>query len=1376
MSVVRKHQPGGSINKNDFQSFIDQKLANQKFTRKGESVAREVANNWVNLINSGGFDKAYSYNPTTQKYNINSQALPDELKSIDWGGSPEAIHGNILGRMSAKAQSAKTPKEKYNTLLANWANEYMSTKAPVSTANNKMEVERDFNKYFNQSLGGGEDTQNLWDEYKKDVLKNNPEAIKQDIINRYKQHLVDYQQRETNPETGVSYKPIENKEALLKAVNSNDWDALVKEEFKHGVNLNNYITPASNGEETSTTENADEEYKNQLRKMRFDENTINQLVAGKFKIDPNASVYGAENQPWLKDRLKSIGATVFTDPYGRQRVYKEGQLYAPIFNDPYGKNSEGYGSYIGYDKTGFAKYFTKGVEGYNPELFEDPVKGKDLRPIEGKVTDSEGNMLQGAQIQGFSPEGGDYTKHLYITKPDGTYVELLRDANGNYADSEGKMYNVDISSYGQYTPTDTTLPYFNIMGNKNIADFRNIPGINTEVPIDFSKLPPISDWTDWAKQYRNMFANLNYKLQNQKYLGQLNTTAETYGKLLEALKDLKPEDLQKILTQTAITPTTGKTNTAKQSVSPEWLQAGKARAGVFQSGGALKRITPQEYLTKYKSSNTSTEEPTTPKAKDIRGTLKDMSPEDYVSLAGAAASVLPGLGVIGGLTSTVADIEKDIRKDGFQWSDILNWNTAANLGFTALGAVGLGGLRALKLAGKASKIAKEADVAIKGVEDLSKLSNPIKEGLAKLVSGEAKTFAGAGIDKAALNELKALNIPEISKITSTTSVVPKSFVNKLTVPKIENPSILSQEFSGVINAAKKLPNLPKMSGNLSKGLRVASMVPLIPSALNTVTTAANEGIGNVDIRDLKNSLFLLSGARGILKQTQLKNLGKSLLQESNEVTPILRSGQSEIQLPKGTTLEMPKFKSEKIFKKANSEANSKILEDFKTKIKELTGTDVPADFDFKNAKFIMPTKTQFKSVNQSGLSPSEYLRAVKAAKGEINYWKPNWLTNYKEGGILKAQFGTKIPTSKTILPLDFSSKTPFGAQMPQMFFDNKVSAYKAPQNLNSTGTAAINTGSFKLPKLNIDENLLNTIGLGMTLKGNENIGRLQKRAAMADLVTLNAPGKMSLKAAPSTLPFYETQANKVISAGNRLGNTIADFDKRAGVMLSANKQAADLVEKGRMADQQNIQNVADKQAQLDLQDSMQRTEIANKNKLNASQVLKNVNLIDANKILANNTAIQNYMLQFNRNRLIGQQQQKYKDYFNLLNSPDYDALTKQYNQLSQEAAKSKQDWTDTQSKLPGNVTNTWEDTIGKQYTAKLQKIQDALNEYAKKVNTAGTTLQMPFMAKGGSLADKKELARYKEQLKLQSEGDKEVFKKILNNNQMMLKSLIKVFK
>lgn len=99
----------------------------------------------------------------------------------------------------------------------------------------------------------------------------------------------------------------------------------------------------------------------------------------------------------------------------------------------------------------------------------------------------------------------------------------------------------------------------------------------------------------------------------------------------------------------------------------------------------------------------------------VKEAVKD--PLQWISAVGTGASFIPGVGLIGGGVSTVADTIIGAR-DGWgkeDWRDL-----AANLGFTALGAVGLGG--AAKLSSKAIKATKTLK-KVEEVGDIAKRSD-----------------------------------------------------------------------------------------------------------------------------------------------------------------------------------------------------------------------------------------------------------------------------------------------------------------------------------------------------------------------------------------------------------------------------------------------------------------------------------------------------------------------------------------------------------------------------------------------------------------------------------------------------------------------------
>ena len=62
------------------------------------------------------------------------------------------------------------------------------------------------------------------------------------------------------------------------------------------------------------------------------------------------------------------------------------------------------------------------------------------------------------------------------------------------------------------------------------------------------------------------------------------------------------------------------------------------------------------------------------------------------------------------------------------------------------------------------------------------------------------------------------------------------------------------------------------------------------------------------------------------------------------------------------------------------------------------------------------------------------------------------------------------------------------------------------------------------------------------------------------------------------------------------------------------------------------------------------------------------------------------------------------------------------------------------------------------------------------MSNASLALQIPSNAKGGTLEEKKQLIRYIAQLTKDQKEEEELYKTILKNNELLLKSLVKVFK
>jgi hypothetical protein len=80
MSVVKKYEKGKAINRMDYANFIADKIKNTKFTKAGLSLATQAAKKFDQLMQSGKFEEAYSFDPISNTYSIDANKLPDELK------------------------------------------------------------------------------------------------------------------------------------------------------------------------------------------------------------------------------------------------------------------------------------------------------------------------------------------------------------------------------------------------------------------------------------------------------------------------------------------------------------------------------------------------------------------------------------------------------------------------------------------------------------------------------------------------------------------------------------------------------------------------------------------------------------------------------------------------------------------------------------------------------------------------------------------------------------------------------------------------------------------------------------------------------------------------------------------------------------------------------------------------------------------------------------------------------------------------------------------------------------------------------------------------------------------------------------------------
>lgn len=879
-----------------------------------------------------------------------------------------------------------------NSLFAGWVNEYSDslnkpkgTEVSAPTEEFKIKNIKDYVK--DQYFGSNEDYLNMWERRKAGVLKGDESLIKQDMMNMAKNALFTYNEKMKNPEQGYSYSAIPNYDSIMAAINKGDYNTFVSEANKLGWDPEELVSTSQIKE---NTEQKDLEAKiADLRTKGFSDDFINDFIGNKYDFINDDNI-GGVNVPGLQDYLKQNNLVVVKGPTGNPMIVnKSGQAVNRAISD---LSSPLYGTYWGNNENGEFSVFTPGSKGWSKEYFADPLQGK----AGGIELTGSSTQYPGWSMTGYSPlnkevnraGNPDYTKRIVLSK-DGQEKEVVF-KDGKYLDLEGNPVDLTITGYGSKTsPMASSI----FSGDKeSTSAFGNLPPVKVYNTIDetikeFKSLGPID--SENAYKYKNVLRDLLYKIKNSASITEQNKAFQLYSEMLPQLESLDEDSKNAIL------------NAEDKSGSV------LKNLGILKKGGVIKGangMTVEEYVNRYtKAKDNSISKDN--KIKSNIGTLKDMNAYDVASLAGSVASIFPGLGAIGGAVTTVSDIGKDIAKDGFQASDIVNWNTAANLGITALGLIGLGG--AGSAAKAAAKTSKAALPFIKTEEVVA--SKVLKSALEKLAKpGAARVFKDAGITADELKALKEAGV--IKKGVSLPSMLSKGIgakagksltdmapqALKTVAPEVAKKSWLAQEFSGTIKAANKvkdLTNLSTVGKAAGVGLLGTTALSGIGSGMSAWEDAQEGGFRNIQTRDLKNLLFLTSGIRGGLKTRQLSKNASALKTAPKESSQILQLGDKELKL--NSKIELPKFKSTPKFGKEKIEAvkkkNEEIANKFKEQLKGATTDQVPEnilELMKKKMKIVEPKKTAVLPFEESGMAREDYNRAIRFLENRIGYWNP----------------------------------------------------------------------------------------------------------------------------------------------------------------------------------------------------------------------------------------------------------------------------------------------------------------------------------------------------------------------------------------------------
>lgn len=1094
MAVVKKNtEPAAPSN---IREFLAKKLKEQTYTKDAKLYAESASDMFAQLVEKGeDINKIVSFDPITDTYSINTAEIKDpSLRNKNWTGSKGRGKANVIGVHTARDIKGEkgSGKKKYMGLAASWLSEWMQgqgSKSPgVASAATSASTYglSPFKKYLKEQEFGG---QNL---ILSDLLgeDKSEQARKAKVIDLSKKYLTQYvEQSQKETEKGNIYPHLEKAKEVLQYLQTPnlDFEELRKRALPLGWNLAGELgtfeeEQAAQEEVARTTEEAQvkkaEEEKaafyNALREKGIPESQIDDwYTKGITRVTselPTGLQQYAELKPWYQGE----GLFTLSDTEGKNE-FMISPITGLINEYKFKLNSPLYGSYLGKDVFGKLTYYKPGIRGYSDELFKG-TGGEGLRPISGQVDGNNNYQIYGVPEK--AGTGYDYLTHLILRDESGNEIHVQKNpTTGEYHEfgkEDGQPLKINLFDYK--AEDLQRKPYFSVMKNIQQDTFNKIQPSNELLSSDALQQEydevmkeGLRDNTQTAEKLTKLVADLKKKIQSPGNYVDKFVASELYDSLLvdpkvvEFLNRKQKSMLEKSPLRVLKESFLKNLRTELDYWNPKENSSRAKVVGLLKTGGIVKHqlggrptktLTEEEYLSRV----TPGKKPTSAESgiKDWRGTLKDMSTLEKISLAGSVASIAPGVGAIGGAVTTLADLGRMATGEDVGWGTI-----AADLGFTALALVGGGALRGVSAAGKAAKFAKgikEGEAAIKtfgeagktaaeaakisaeiaeatgkagkfaslGKEgesalDIIKRTGSIVEKVKKVSSSEKSVGSIAGVfDKEEISLLKGLGV--IEPKTSITKIMPTKFrkslaenvVNKVSgiekTPLADIQKVLEKTVPVVKEVAKPATvaaslTKPLLGPKTLKAIGTAGTITVgamgIPSAINVVKTAATEGIGAVNTDDLKTAMFTVSGAAGILKNKQLLGMVKKVEGQMAKTGSTVKIGEHTIPISKRIKLEdLKKGKTvfgKEIFKDRTTKANEKTFANISEKLRG-SNEALPKDL-IKSKEDLESLRKQLGNIEwtkatqaESGLSTGAYKRVSRLLEGQNASY---WLPNWK---------------------------------------------------------------------------------------------------------------------------------------------------------------------------------------------------------------------------------------------------------------------------------------------------------------------------------------------------------------------------------------------
>lgn len=1382
MALVKKLQTGGSVVDNSMENEINNQLSNLNLKSKDERKVRDALGQLMGHLSKSEENK-FTVDPVTKKYTVTGSG--SEAFSTDTG---DLGTNWLTGKVKVG-----TPQDAMKLALLTYNEAKNKSNIPTATQTTKGDEVKlgDLGEYLQETVYGGEGN------FRTDfgTLKTDEER-KAKVFAGAKSMLEKYRQEaQSNP--NMNYSDMSNLSELEDAIKSNDWDKFKTASYKMKWEPSSLLLTESQKEQIKADNTSKEVSTLSPTEQQYASAGYNKLDESwtPDKIDPN----------WFRKILSENNARVLSNPVtGKHMIVNPSGVFNYSQTNPF---QEGYGFGWTSDEVG-ARAFTPETSAalFGEDEYANRNVGRELK-IEGLGNIKSAIGWSGQIGQNYAKDilgRRDFTKELVITDANGRRIKLIKQDDGSYKDERGLTQKPIITGYG--TEVQDIFKYKDV--------FPSIPSINPGAGYNY-----LDSYRTLAKSINAGEVSPNITKEASKLLWTLG-----YDDSVKRNPELKGQ-IQDLLTMYQ-----------KNLKTASFKNGGVLK---FQSGAKFREYA--QSIKGLKKTQPQTPEQKVKKIRNIEGTFKDQSAAenilDTASMIGAGLSFIPGVGgVIGGGVSLASDIAKDVVKDGFQLSDIVNTNTAINIAGMGLGAFGLGGLTTLLKAGK---------VADK-VGDITKIVNKVSK--VNLTGAEKESLESlANLSK----KLGVSSVKELSEKAATLSAADKAVVEQgmktinvigSSSPKFLGSTTLGSAGKATMEGLAKIKVTPKTLG------RVAKTATLIPGGIALGETAKDVASGEVDsfedlrARDLKNIILGASAAKhGIQSLRTTKAINRQSLYNEIPDKTMFNLGGNEVTINRSFNIPKPpknifgkSFGKDK-YEASAKETRSQIGEALKKEGRVLTEEEIKelGELDLNKVTLSKGSKTPSYSVGDFPKSATgdrtidtrdyniakKYLMkeettkvipppkasdksAVSAQDPNIKVPPPPPPPVIKKSTVKK----TSNPKAKSNRLKDkkISKKASGGNLLPGITVTAKrlpsfakplaaVKPTKMNWNPSVSGTLSAPTANKGLlpgaksvlqsvaPSFD-ETDIANTLMLANTLSTNTKVGNLQRQGIAEGIYRLPTIAKQNIRVDAPMGAIGQTESGKLMSQAGNISRATSDIDKSMAVKLSGANQAAEIRGKYNAMDQDRIDKLRAMQQDANARASAYNTEVVGKNRAISADAAKNLSLISANQSLAQNTAVNNFITSFANNLKRKEFRLGQKELFAAYNKPEYKSAIEAYKNALSDNTKNKyyKQWEAQKSSF---YKTPWEQSqFYKGWQSDIDKTKASLELVNKPLENlkAEQSLRqsMLFLKKGGSLSkeDRLDIERFKMSNKIQTKNAEMAFKAILQNNEMLQKALIKVFK